>query len=148
GAGRRLAGGLAGLAGAGAGEDRRVGADPRGVEADDVVARQAADRLAGALHRDAVGVAREDEPGELPGRDRAGVLVRALDGRLDLGHLPRQLVLRERRRPHDLGQEVETKGQVLAEDTERHGETVAARAGLEGAAHELDRGVGPGPGAL
>ena len=80
------------------GDDRGVGAHVLAVEGHDVVAGQLADRLDGPLDRLAVRMARVDQTGQRPRRDGVGILLRALDGGLDLRDLARELGLRERRR--------------------------------------------------
>ena len=90
----------------------------------------------------------EDQPPERAGCDGARVFIRALDRRLDLGHLARHLAIGKRRRQDDLGHEIESEREILLLGRQRDGEVIAARPGLEAAAHELDRRIELGPRAL
>src|SRR5439155_150953 len=80
--------------GADDGDDRRVRTEALPVELHHVVTREPRHGFTCALHREAVGVAREDEPGQGPRGDSSRVLLGALDGRLDLADLPRDLARR------------------------------------------------------
>src|SRR4029450_5398246 len=82
-AGEDLAARLLDGDGAHHGHDRRVGPDLIAVEADDVVARQPAHRLAGPPGGALVRVSREDQPGERARSDGLRALLGALDARLD-----------------------------------------------------------------
>jgi hypothetical protein len=113
-----------------------------------VVACEPGHGLARPLDRRAVRVVRKHEPRERARRDRGRILVGALDRGLDLGELPLDLGLEERRREDHFGQEVEAERQVLLEHPEGGGEAVAARPRFEAPAHELDRRVELGSRAL
>src|SRR5207244_13439027 len=92
--------------------------------------------------------AREDEPGQGPRGDSSRVLLGALDGRLDLADLPRDLVRRERGRQDHLREEIEAEPEVWLEDAERRADAVAPGARLQAPADALARRVELGPRAL
>ncbi len=112
-----------------------------------VVARDAAEGLHGAFRRPAIRVAGEHQARERAAGDRAGILLRAPDGGLRLRDPPLDLRLGEGRRQQHLGHQVQPEPEVALEHAERHVHAVAARARLEAAADELDRGVQLGPAA-
>ena len=122
------------------GEDGVVGAEPGLVEGDEVVARDARNRLWRARVRTAVGMepvdqAIEHHPGEV-----VRVVVTDLQARQDLLPLPFDLLGRERRVAREVRHHVEAERDAVLHHHRVDEREIAAGAGADQTADRIDRG--------
>ncbi len=121
------------------GENRVVGAEPRLVERDEIVAGDAADRLrrpgvGPAVRMKAVNQAVEHHPGDV-----VRILVADLEPRKNLLPLPLELLGRERRVSRQIGHHVEPECEAVLHHDGVDERQIAARPGADQPANRIDR---------
>ncbi len=115
-----------------------VGRVVRGVEVDEIVARDPPHRLRGAVRRLPVGVRRVDQPREDDPRQVLRVVVADLEPRQHLLALALDLGRRERRVSGGVGDHVQPELEAVGHDEDVDEGQVRARAGAENAADRVD----------